>query len=433
MLWFILTLMTCAAAIWVAAPFLQSAPASDDGHDADANVYRDQLAEVDREQRDGLIGPEQAEAARLEIKRRLLALDRSTLPAIRRLSAIERTFFGRGLALASAATAMGLYLTHGNPDIPAQPRTATVIPATPGGGVAPPFASGVPTSAGGVAAGAPTLGGVDEMIERLAARLTKSASDADGWRMLGWSYFGTERFTEASQAYAKAIELSPKVGALRTSMGEALVRAADGRVVPNAAASFEEALKLDAKDPRARFFLGLAKQQAGNKAAALKDWLAVLTDAGPSDDWLPDLKGRIQVLAQELGQDVSAAVGQTAAAAAPAPAAAGVLGKLNAAAQAEQGSGAARGPTPSDIKAAEALPASDRNAMIQGMVDGLQKRLDASPRDAEGWVKLIRSRMVLGETAKAKTALDRALKTFADAPAELNQIADTAAELGLKR
>jgi cytochrome c-type biogenesis protein CcmH len=432
MLWFILTLMTCVVAIWVAAPFLQTAPPTDDGHNADANVYRDQLAEVDREQRDGLISPEQVEAARTEIKRRLLALDRSALPAIRRLSSIERTFFGRGLALASIVAAMALYLMQGNPDIPAQPRSAsaTSVAAVPGSAVQP----GAPVrSASSPVAGTPSIAGVDEMIEKLAARLAKSPNDADGWRMLGWSYFGTERFTDAAQAYAKAIALTPKVAALRTSLGEALVRAADGRVMPEAAASFEEAIKLDGKDLRARFFLGLAKQQTGNKAAALKDWLAVLADAGPSDDWLPDLKERVQALAQELGQDVSTAVSQTAVAATQAPAAGGILGKLNAAAQAEQATASVRGPTPADVKAAEALPASDRNAMIQGMVDGLQKRLDASPRDAEGWIKLIRSRMVLGETAKAKASLDRALKTFADAPAELKQITDTATELGLKR
>jgi cytochrome c-type biogenesis protein CcmH len=437
MLWFILTLMTCVAAVWVAAPFLQAAPASDDGHNPDANVYRDQLAEVDREQRDSLISAEQADSARLEIKRRLLALDRNALPVIRRLSSIERTFFGRGLALAGVVAAMALYLMNGNPEIPSQPRSAaaTPVPAVAARAVqpnAPAGPAGAPS-----AGGSPSIAGVDEMIEKLASRLAKSPKDADGWRMLGWSYFGTERFVEAGQAYAKAIELSPQVASLRTSYGEAMVRTADGRVTPDAAKSFEEAVKLDAKDPRARFFLGLAKEQAGSKAAALKDWLAVLTDAGPTDDGLPELKERIQALAKELGQDVSAALGKTAAVApqtpaAPLPAAGGVLGKLNAAAQAEQ-TAPARGPTPADVKAAEALPASDRNAMIQSMVDGLQKRLDASPRDAEGWTKLIRSRMVLGEADKAKAAFDRAIKTFADAPAELKQITDTAAELGLKR
>jgi cytochrome c-type biogenesis protein CcmH len=269
------------------------------------------------------------------------------------------------------------------------------------------------------------------MIEKLAARLAKSPNDPDGWRMLGWSYFGTERFAEAASAYGRAIELAPKIAALYTARGEALVRATDGRVAADAAAVFEQALKLEAKEPRARFFLGLAKEQAGNKAAALKDWLAVLADASPADDWAPDLRERVVALGQELGQDVSAAAG-TAAATPAVPATGGVLARLNADAKAEQPSTQARGPSAADVKAAEALPAADRTAMIAGMVDGLQKRLDASPRDAEGWIKLMRSRMVLGEAAKAKSALDRALKVFADAPAERKQLTDAAAELGVE-
>jgi cytochrome c-type biogenesis protein CcmH len=212
------------------------------------------------------------------------------------------------------------------------------------------------------------------------------------------------------------------------------VRAADGRVAPAAAALFEQALKFDAKDPRARFFLGLVKEQAGNKAAALTDWLAILADASASDaststDWVSDLRDRVQSLAQDLGQDVSAAVGQTAVAAVPTAASGGILGRLHADAAKDA---AARGPTAADMKAAEALSAADRNAMVQGMVEGLQTRLNASPRDAEGWLKLIRSRMVLGDAAKAKTALDRALTVFADAPVERKLLTDAATELGLK-
>jgi cytochrome c-type biogenesis protein CcmH len=449
MLWFTLTLMTVAAAIWMAAPFLQTAPEAVDGHNPDANVYRDQLAEVDRELRDGLIGPDQADAARVEIKRRLLALDRTTLPTIRRLSSIERTFFGRTLALVSIVAAMGLYLFNGNPDVPAQPRVAGTLANQPhqGGQFTPEALAaaglsnstapqGAQPAAAPASTAAPQLAGVDEMIERLAARLAKSPNDPDGWRMLGWSYAGTERFAESAEAYGKAIELTPKIATLHTSRGEVLVRAADGRVTPDASGSFTEALKLDVNEPRARFFLGLAKEQAGDKKAALADWIAVLTAAAPGEEWVPDLAARVAELGKELGQDVSKVTGKfaeapTAGAPTAAPAQGGVLARLNAAAARE--TSPARGPSADDMKAAEAMPDADRNAMIAGMVDGLEKRLDASPRDAEGWMKLIRSRMVLGQADKAKIAMDRALKTFANAPAERKQIADVAAELGLKR
>jgi cytochrome c-type biogenesis protein CcmH len=450
MLWFILTLMTSAAAVWVATPFLRSVPPSDETNAADTSVYRDQLAEVDREARDGLIAPEQAEAARIEIKRRVLALDKTSLPAMRRLSDIERTFLGRGLAGAAVIGAMVLYMMQGSPEIPAAPRKATTLAGTLSGtvpgasGAVPAAAPAAQAAAQGAApaAGGPSVGGVDEMIERLAARLAANPADAAGWRMLGWSYFGTERFVEAAAAYGKAVALSPTVGNFRTSQGEALVRAADGKVTPEALKLFDSAAKLDAKDGRARYFIGVSKEQGGDKKAALADWLAALAAAGPADDWATELEPRVVTLAKELGQDITGKIKPRAASApvaapavaavASAPPAGGILGKLNADAT-KDGAPAARGPTAADVKAAEALPASDRAAMINGMVDSLQKRLDASPRDAEGWLKLIRSRMVLGEPDKAKQALDRALKTFADSPADAKQIADAAAELGLKR
>ena len=93
---------------------------------------------------------------------------------------------------------------------------------------------------------------------------------------------------------------------------------------------------------------------------------------------------------------------------------------------------APRGPTADDVKAAEGLSAGDRNAMIRGMVDGLAARLDKAPRDADGWIKLIRSRKVLGEDAAASLALKKALDIFADAPAERAQIVAAAMELQVK-
>jgi cytochrome c-type biogenesis protein CcmH len=77
------------------------------------------------------------------------------------------------------------------------------------------------------------------------------------------------------------------------------------------------------------------------------------------------------------------------------------------------------------------MPAGDRAAMIQGMVAGLADRLQRSPRDADGWIKLIRSRMVLGETELAKQALTHGLEVFADDKQQRDRIAGAAQQLGL--
>jgi cytochrome c-type biogenesis protein CcmH len=249
--------------------------------------------------------------------------------------------------------------------------------------------------------------------------------------MLGWSYFNTERFAQSATAYAQAIALSPDNSELMSSRGEALVRAADGRVTEEAKAVFAQVLRLDPKDPRGRFFAGLAKAQAGNKAAALDDWVAILNDTDANEPWVSDLMQRVTELSQETGIDLSSRLQR------PNPArTGGLLAMLK---QQETGpepttiepkSGS---PTAADIRKADAMTSSDRAAMIKGMVDRLASRLDQSPRDVEGWIKLMRSRKILGETQGAEETLRLALDVFKDAPPEQEQISAAARELGLMK
>ena len=116
----------------------------------------------------------------------------------------------------------------------------------------------------------------------------------------------------------------------------------------------------------------------------------------------------------------------------PPGAAGGLLEKLRApgAWQTSPAPGGAR-PGPEDVQAAEAMPAADRSAMIRNMVDRLASRLEQSPHDADGWIRLIQSRMVLGETELAKQAQARGLKEFAEDTQERDRIAAAAQRLGL--
>ena len=270
------------------------------------------------------------------------------------------------------------------------------------------------------------LASVDEMIERLASRLKQRPDDPEGWRMLGWSYFSTQRFSESAAAYLKAIELRPAFAEFRSLRGEALVSVANGMVTADAMRVFEEALALDPADPKARFFKGLAKAQAGDTKAALDDWVAILNGADPNEPWFSEIKQRVTALSGEIGVDVSTR-GRPAASS-------GELLKALAGPPVSASPNAARpGPTAEDVRAADAIAPTDRTAMIRGMVEGLAVRLEQSPHDVEGWIKLIRSRVVLGEADQAKQALDRALAIFDNAPQERSQIAAAARELGMTR
>lgn len=256
-------------------------------------------------------------------------------------------------------------------------------------------------------------GTADELVVNLAARLKKNPKDAKGWRMLGWSYFNTQRYDKASEAYAKAIALGGGNADLYSAYGETLVRAADGFVTVEAHEVFDKTLALNAEDARARFFKGLALEQDGKPGEAVDAWIAVLDTAPAGADWVEDLKLRVRELAAASSIDISARLPGTSTLV---PSTTATLDK---------------GPTPEQMAAAQSMTAEDRQAMIRGMVDRLANRLDSNPDDAEGWVKLMRSRMVLGDEEAALKALRRANSIFADVPETQARIADAAAELGL--
>ena len=423
----ILMILTSAAAGFLAALFLRR---RDQPHEAaaagDIEPYRDRLAEVQRETAAGPIDSGQAETASTEIKRRLLAADRASTPTSAGLSLRQRNF----AAVAVAGVVLGTVLVYALEDssdllsTPLQIRSAE----PPGTSVVDQLAAATQGEEGqSRSQSQANLGNVDEMIARLVERLNRNANDPDGWRMLGWSYFNTERFVQSAAAYAKAIELNPQNADFRSSRGEALVRAADGRVTDEARAAFEQALRLDGKDPRGRFFMGLAKEQVGDKLAALEDWVAILNDTDSNDAWVADLRQRVTELGQETGVDLAARLHR------PKPAATGgLLGMLQQQQAAPPAASPSRGsPSAEDVRAAAAMDPSDRVAMIQGMVDRLASRLDQSPRDVDGWIKLMRSRKVLGATEAAEQTFRFALDVFKDAPREQEQISAVARELEL--
>jgi cytochrome c-type biogenesis protein CcmH len=423
----ILMIMTSAAAGFLAALFLRG---RDQPHQAlaarDIENYRDRPAEVQTETAAGLVDGDQAETASAEIKRRLLAADRVPAPTSAGLSLGRRNF----AAVAVAGVVLGavlLYALDDSPDLPSTPPQ--IRSAGPqGASVVDQLAAAMQGEEGQSQSQSQAgLGTVDEMIARLVERLNRNPNDQEGWRMLGWSYFNTERFAQSAAAYAKAIALDPQNADFRSSRGEALVRAADGRVTDEAKAAFEQALRLDAEDPKGRFFMGLAKEQTGDKLAALDDWVAILNDTDSNDAWVADLKQRVTELGRETGVDLAARLHR------PKPAATGgLLGMLQQQQTAPPAAAPSSGsPSADDVRNASAMTSSDRQAMIQGMVDRLAGRLNQSPRDVDGWIKLMRSRKVLGEIEAAEQTFRFALDVFKDAPGEQEQISAAARALEL--
>ena len=299
---------------------------------------------------------------------------------------------------------------------------AALVIALAAGGVAVWRNREAPPTAAPSSAAQPT---VDEVITQLEARLKANPKDAEGWRMLGWSYYQTERYAEAATAMKRATVLDPKNPEYFSMLGEALVLASkdgDG-VPPDAAAAFEAALALDPKEPRARYFHAVRLDLDGKHQAALDEWFALLKDSPADAPWVGDVREVIQAVGKKHNIEVAARL----AAAGPAPAANGFKTTGQ-----DIATAGIPGPTRDQIQAATALPKGTQDQMIQGMVDGLEKKLRANPQNAQGWIMLMRSRVQLGEQKKAAEALQGGLAAFKNDGATSRQLREAAATLGIQ-
>ena len=376
-LWMVLTVMAAVVAALVTLSLVRRHDARTEGREASLTVLADQLRELDEQAATGLVAPAEADGMRTEIKRRMLALERSRPAAHRPLGNEMLGRIAVGGATLVILAAVGIYGLIGRPNL----GVASDAPAASPAATAPDNADAARAQ-------------IEGMIAQIETRLKDQPDDAEGWRMLGLARIQAARFNEAADAYRRAIALDAGVPGQQSAFGEALVLAADGIVTPEAKAAFTKAIAEDAADPRARYFLAVAKDQAGDRRGALNDWVALLNEAPADAPWAAELRTFVEQAAKEGGVDLTGRL-KPAAAAAP------------------------RGPNATDIANAESMNAGDRQAMIQSMVDGLAARLAINPRDAEGWQRLIRAREVMGDTASAAKALADARKVFADDPAML--------------
>ena len=363
-LWFVFALMTVAAIFAVLWPLGRGASAPAGG--SEAVVYRDQLAEIDRDVSAGLIGVSEAKAARVEIGRRLLAAadGQRDLPArsnlgLRRASAIVALV---GLPIA----AVTLYLALGSPflgDFPLASRARTADVNQP----------------------------LDNMVAQVEAHLEKNPTDGRGWNVLAPVLARLGRYDDAVRAYRNVINYAGDSAERRSDLGEALALAAGGGVTADAKAEFERAVAQSADEPRANYFLGLAAEQDGRQADAAAIWRAMLAKAPADAPWRP----LVQAALTRVGGPAVPALSNDA------------------------------------VAAAKDMNEADRGTMIRGMVDRLATRLKQNGHDVEGWLRLMRAYMVMGERDKAVSALIDARQAVATDAERLRQLNEGAKNLGL--
>ncbi|RUV01128.1 tetratricopeptide repeat protein, partial [Mesorhizobium sp. M7A.T.Ca.TU.009.01.3.1] len=210
-------------------------------------------------------------------------------------------------------------------------------------------------------------------------------------------YLRMQRFSDAAGAYRNAIRLDGDSAVRQAGLGEAIASAAGGIVSADAQDAFEAALKLDPANAKASFYLAMALAQEGRAKEATTAWQAMLGRLPPDSPW----RGAVeQALAKSGGSDVAS-------------------------------SGATNGPDAGDVDAASSMSPQDREAMINTMVAGLDDKLRQNPRDPEGWMRLVRSYVVLGKADQAREALGRAIAVFGADSEQAKKFTAFAASLGL--
>src|SRR5262245_14180884 len=254
-LWFGLALMTAAAIMAVLWPLARRASPSRSG--SDVAIYRDPLDEIERDLPAGLIENNEAVSAQVEVSRRLIAAaDAQPAPPSDVSSASWRR---RAVAIVALLLlplgATGLYLALGSPLLPDQP-------------LAPRLAAARGDQS------------VDTLIAQVEAHLARNPEDGRGWEVLAPVYLRLGRYDDAVKARRNSLRLNEKTAEREAALGEALVFAASGLVTTDARAAFERATALDSANVQARYFLGLAAEQDGDRKRAEGIWGALLADAG---------------------------------------------------------------------------------------------------------------------------------------------------------
>ncbi|WP_455566903.1 c-type cytochrome biogenesis protein CcmI [Rhizobium ruizarguesonis] len=382
--WILVAALTAALAVILLYPLLRGAKAADNIRAGETAVYRDQLRELDRDLDGGLITPEEADYARAEIGRRLIAVSADE-PAETLKPARHHRFTEAFVLLLLPVLGLCLYLTTGRPDLPSQPLEARL--ENPGNDVA-------------------------VLITKAERHLAEKPDDGKGWDVLAPIYFRTMRVNDAQVAYRNAIRLLGPSPVRLDGLAETLMAVSDGVVTEEARQVLEQSLTLEPDNPRARFYIALSMEQAGRPDEARQAFEALAKQSPADAPWLPLVNQHIAMNGGAPAGAGSAAPGAGSAAPGTNPSAPG-------------------NPTQQDVAAAETMNAGDRQQMIRGMVESLDAKLSEDPNNFEGWMRLVRSYAVLNDKDRAAGALKRGLAAFPPPGEQGRQLLALARELGI--
>ncbi|WP_022704532.1 c-type cytochrome biogenesis protein CcmI [Pseudorhodobacter ferrugineus] len=371
----------------------------------DQRVYRDQLAEIERDQARGIIAEDEIKRLRSEVARRLLATDR--VEAVAEVSKSgPRSVWVLGTVALVLAAGFGGYAWLGQPGYGDLPLKARIIIAEERRAERRDQAvleAALPAR--------PALEAVDpafvELVEKLRAAVANRPDDLQGQMLLARNEANLGNLTAAYRAQERvlAIKGAEATDADLLTQATLMVQAADGQVSPEAEALFQSVLARSPDNDTALFFTGIVNMQVGRYDLAFAYWKR-LQDTAPADSpWRAEVAARMVALAEVAG------VKYQPPAASMAP--------------------ALPGPDADAVAAAQDMSPEERQAMIRGMVEGLNDRLATEGGSAEEWARLITALANLGEKDRAAAIYAEAQKTFAGRTVELSGLRQAAVEAGV--
>lgn len=337
-------------------------------YDEDLQDQIDQLmlarATLDEDHQTGQLSDSDFAATCLDIDRRLLGLSQQVAQATATNPKDQTlTRLAVGLAIILPLGAALIYTTLGRPDLRDNPLVDR--------------AAEIASRSETITA---TKKNLAQNLARAQAATVTTPDDIESWLKLAEAAASVNDSATEIRALRMARQLTNDDPSVLSLLAEALSRAADGQVTVPARDLIDTVLATDPDEPRALFLSGLAAFQDGDNQAAVTRWQRLLSISTADAPWLPIVRANIAQAAEAGGIALPPA----------------------------------NGPDADSIAAAADMTANDRQAMILSMVESLRDRLDETPDDTEGWLRLARAYDVLGDRAAAFTALARAADSAPD-------------------
>ena len=369
--------------------------------DYDLKVYRDQLAEIDRDLARGTLPPEEADRLRTEVSRRLLDADRHAQQASRKASTAGVTL-AAALILALIGSSYWAYLRLGAPGYPDLPLAARFAMSEEMRANRPSQAEMEVTAAADRPAPVQPEPEFAALMDQLRAAVAERPDDARGLELLAANEARLGNLAEARAAMENLLRVKGDKATAddHAALAELMIMGAGGLVSPEAEAELTRALKLDARIGTARYYSGLMAAQVGRFDRTFALWRPLL-DEGPAEaPWIAPIRAQIEDVAMRAG------VQFTLPAALP-------------------------GPDAGAMAAAQDMSPEDRQAMIEGMVAQLGERLATEGGTVEEWARLISSLTVLNRMDEAQEIYAEALTKFEGSPSQQSFLREQALNAGL--